>query len=84
MGLKRIGMQTSEIGCLLTVEFLLFFGAPIAAALVHSTFAMIDFFHLVNLKGTAWPVFWAVVGIYIALMAVYFWVARVRYMRSVT
>lgn len=50
MGLKRIGMQTSEIGWLLTVEFLLFFGAPIAAVLVHSTFAMIDFSHLVNLK----------------------------------
>jgi hypothetical protein len=40
--------------------------------------------HLVNLKGAAWPVFWRVVDIYIASMAVYLAVARVRYMRSVS
>jgi hypothetical protein len=81
--LLRIGMQDREVHKTLTRELLLLFFAPVAVGLVHSTVAMVDFSHLIAVKGNPWPVFVVVAGIYIALTAFYFAVARIRYARQV-
>lgn len=81
--LLRIGMQDREVRGTLTRELLLLFFAPVVVGLVHSTVAMVDFSHLIAVKGNPWLVFAVVAGIYIALTALYFALARIRYARQV-
>jgi hypothetical protein len=85
--LQRIGMQRGDIGRLLTREFLLLFFSPVALGIIHSSVALLDLVHLVNhaFAGIAivalGQAFAVVCPAYVACFAIYFWIARVTYLR---
>jgi hypothetical protein len=83
LSLWRIGLRDGEADRILTLELMLLFFTPVLVGLVHSTVAMVDFSHLLNIKGTPWPAYMLVAAIYVACAALCFAVARMRYVRHV-
>lgn len=91
--LERIGFQQREAARLLNREFLLLFFLPISLALVHSIVALLDLAHLLvemshsgqvstsSMATTIMQAFLPVALLYLAGFMVYFWIARVSYLR---
>lgn len=88
--LERIGFQRGEAARLLNRELLLLFFLPIALAIAHSAVALLDGSAVMgNELVGAIPDLTAIIMralalaslLYIACFAVYFWIARVSYLR---
>jgi putative ABC transport system permease protein len=92
--LERIGFQRREAARLLNREFLLLFLLPISLALVHSVVALIDLSNLMmsmlhgeklfpnsGIMVIVLQAFVPVSLIYLGGFALYFWIARLSYLR---
>ena len=91
--LERVGFQYREAAHLLSREFLLLFFLPILLALAHSVVALLDLANVlaglhqglllpkVGVAPIVMQAFVPVALLYIASFIVYFWIARISYLR---
>ena len=85
--LERIGLLKREAGWVLSIEFLLLFFLPVGLGIVHSAVALSDLVHLLAPFGDAsqavGPAFGIVCLLYVAFFLIYFFIARMHYLRRV-